>query len=76
VNAAAEEIYQAVDEDANIIFGASVDESVGPELVVTVVATGFPSHLGSNGVFTVDGASTGNEHGKISAEVSFSCLCD
>lgn len=34
-------IYQLVDKDANIIFGTSVDESLGDEVVITVVATGF-----------------------------------
>jgi cell division protein FtsZ len=29
------------DEDANIIFGAVIDESMGEEIRVTVIATGF-----------------------------------
>ena len=48
VNAAAEEIYQAVDEDANIIFGALIDESFGSEMAVTVIATGFPDNNKNN----------------------------
>lgn len=42
INAAAEVIYEAVDPDANIIFGAHIDDSFGPEMSITIVATGFP----------------------------------
>jgi cell division protein FtsZ len=41
VNAAAEIISNAADENANIIFGAVIDESVEGVVRVTVVATGF-----------------------------------
>jgi len=41
VNEAAEVIYNAVDPDANIIFGAVIDEKLQDEVVVTVIATGF-----------------------------------
>ena len=34
-------IEQAVDKDANIIFGAVVDERLKYEVVITVIATGF-----------------------------------
>ncbi len=34
-------IEQAVDKDANIIFGAVVDERLKDEVVITVIATGF-----------------------------------
>jgi len=34
-------IQQAADDDANIIFGSVIDESMGDELKVTVIATGF-----------------------------------
>jgi cell division protein FtsZ len=44
INAAAEVIYDAVDANANIIFGALVDESLtGGEIAITVIATGFPN---------------------------------
>ncbi|GJD09052.1 Cell division protein FtsZ [Galdieria sulphuraria] len=42
INAAAEVIYEAVDLNANIIFGALVDDSMENELSITVIATGFP----------------------------------
>jgi cell division protein FtsZ len=41
VNEAAEIIHSAADADANIIFGAVIDEALGDELRVTVIGTGF-----------------------------------
>lgn len=41
VNAAAEIIYEAVDPNANIIFGAVIDERLQGEVRITVIATGF-----------------------------------
>ncbi len=38
---AAEMIKRAAHEDANIIFGAVIDESMGDEIRITVIATGF-----------------------------------
>ncbi len=34
-------IQEAADDDANIIFGSVIDESMGDEIKVTVIATGF-----------------------------------
>lgn len=47
INAAAEVIYAAVDQNANIIFGALVDDSMAGEIAITVIATGFPTDLES-----------------------------
>jgi cell division protein FtsZ len=41
VNEAAELIQQSADPEANIIFGADIDESMGDALRITVIATGF-----------------------------------
>jgi len=41
VNEAASLIQEEADEEANIIFGAVVDESMGDEVRITVIATGF-----------------------------------
>src|SRR5580658_7045279 len=41
VNEAAEIVQSAADQNANIIFGAVVDDSLGEEVRVTVIATGF-----------------------------------
>jgi len=41
VNAAAEIIYEVVDPNANIIFGAVIDDKMQGEIRITVIATGF-----------------------------------
>jgi len=41
VNEAAEVIASAADAEANVIFGAVIDESLGDQMRVTVIATGF-----------------------------------
>ena len=41
VNEAAELVTEAADEDANIIFGAVINEDFNDELRITVIATGF-----------------------------------
>jgi len=41
VNEAAEVIASAADVDANLIFGAVIDEELGEQMRVTVIATGF-----------------------------------
>lgn len=41
VKTAAELVEEAADADANIIIGAIVDESMGNEIQITVIATGF-----------------------------------
>jgi len=49
INAAAEVIYEAVDPNANIIFGALIDDSMQGDIAITVIATGFPSSPGQEG---------------------------
>ncbi|MEA5068334.1 MAG: cell division protein FtsZ, partial [Christensenellaceae bacterium] len=41
INEAAQLITQAADPEANIIFGAGIDESLKDEVHITVIATGF-----------------------------------
>jgi len=41
INEAAELISSAADPDANIIFGAVIDEKLQDDIVITVIATGF-----------------------------------
>jgi cell division protein FtsZ len=41
VNTASTIIREAADEDANIIFGAVIDENLRDEMKITVIATGF-----------------------------------
>lgn len=45
VNKAAELISQAVDGDANFIFGAVIDERLQDEIRITVIATGFDGQV-------------------------------
>lgn len=44
VNEAADQVKQAADPDANIIFGAVINEELGDEIRITVIATGFEKH--------------------------------
>jgi cell division protein FtsZ len=44
IDEAAKTITDAVDPDANIIFGAVLDESLEDDLLITAVATGFDSN--------------------------------
>jgi cell division protein FtsZ len=41
VNEAAEVVTSAADQNANVIFGAVIDDSLTDEVRVTVIATGF-----------------------------------
>jgi len=41
VSAAASIIYQKAHEDANIILGSVIDNTLGDEIIITVIATGF-----------------------------------
>jgi cell division protein FtsZ len=43
VDEAAKIISQAADSDANIIFGATIDETMRDQMKITVIATGFDS---------------------------------
>ena len=48
VNTAAELVQRSVDPEANIIFGAVIDESLDEDIVITVIATGFEKEPGMN----------------------------
>ena len=41
MNEAAQVVTSAADQNANVIFGAVIDESLADEVRVTVIATGF-----------------------------------
>src|ERR1700739_907210 len=45
VNVASTLIQNAAHEDANIIFGAVLDEAMGDEVKITVIATGFRDQM-------------------------------
>ncbi len=48
INDAAEIIRRMVDPEANIIFGAAIDESMADEVQITVIATGFDAGAASS----------------------------
>nr|MBA3436935.1 cell division protein FtsZ [Thermoleophilaceae bacterium] len=54
VNDAAEIIQSAADQNSNIIFGAVVDDGMGDQVRVTVIATGFDGRAQSGPLFTED----------------------
>ncbi|HMX63159.1 MAG TPA: cell division protein FtsZ, partial [Candidatus Sumerlaeota bacterium] len=45
VNEATQMVHEAADPDAEIIFGAVIDESMTDQLRVTIIATGFPDDV-------------------------------
>jgi cell division protein FtsZ len=49
VNEASSIIREAADEDANIIFGAVIDETMHDEMKITVIATGFDKESADSG---------------------------
>jgi cell division protein FtsZ len=49
VNEASSIIREAADEDANIIFGAVIDENLRDEMKITVIATGFDKEIAAIG---------------------------
>jgi cell division protein FtsZ len=49
VSEAADAVYEVVDPNANIIFGAVIDERLQGELRITVIATGFNGALRRGG---------------------------
>jgi cell division protein FtsZ len=52
ISVAASIVADHSDDDANIIFGAVVDEGLGDEMRVTVIAAGFEGERGSTGTYT------------------------
>ncbi|MBU5484960.1 cell division protein FtsZ [Clostridium sp. MSJ-11] len=68
INEAAEIVQQAADPDANIIFGAVIDESLKDEIRITVIATGFEQ---DKSIAKEKGASTINtKAGKTNSEAA------
>mmetsp|Transcript_23875 Transcript_23875/g.53438 ORF Transcript_23875/g.53438 Transcript_23875/m.53438 type:complete len:497 (-) Transcript_23875:140-1630(-) len=59
VNRAARLIYDSVEEDANVIFGALIDENLEDSISITVLATGFADNTKQNLEFLNDVVSGG-----------------
>jgi cell division protein FtsZ len=49
VNEAAEVVTSAADQNANVIFGAVIDDAMGDDIRVTVIATGFGANARRRG---------------------------
>ncbi|KPU28314.1 cell division protein FtsZ [Caloranaerobacter sp. TR13] len=69
VNEAADLIKQAVDPDANIIFGAVVDESLKDDIKITVIATGFDHNKKESGVKNINKKLEDKNNVKANSEV-------
>jgi cell division protein FtsZ len=69
VNEAAEVVTSAADPNANIIFGAVIDEAMGDEVRVTVIATGFGGQRRRRRAASETVAGAGASAGEESLEV-------
>lgn len=69
VNRAARLIYDSVEEDANVIFGALIDESLGDSISITVLATGFADVSGEFGGVAKTALSDPNELNDVKKEM-------
>ncbi|MHB1697413.1 MAG: cell division protein FtsZ [bacterium] len=56
VNEAAEKIRSEAHPDANIIFGAVIDEALGDSMMLTVIATGFGTEVRPVSLVSVNGS--------------------
>src|ERR1700722_1970999 len=65
VNEAAEIVQSAADSDSNIIFGAVIDDGMGDDVRVTVIATGFDRGRGTRGPGTSPRASRGRRDREV-----------
>ncbi len=52
VHEASDVIYSAVDPEAHIIFGSVIDEKLGDEIMITVIATGFQPNSSKTNIVT------------------------
>ena len=57
VNEASTLIQNAAHEEANIIFGAVLDETMGDDVKITVIATGFRQDMPQRGSSSIEGRS-------------------
>ena len=72
VNTAAELVQRSVDPEANIIFGAVIDETLDEDIVITVIATGFEKNndiLGSSSVSSIVDKAWGEKLNSIPVSV-------
>jgi len=67
VNEAAEIVHNAAHQDANLIFGAVVDEAFGDRVSVTVIATGFDQRLANQRRAERTGTVTDTQEDEVAA---------
>lgn len=61
VHQAADVIYNSVEPNANILFGSVIDDSLGDEIRITVIATGFSTNSESNASTLISSLSENTE---------------
>lgn len=87
INAAAETITAAADPSANVIFGATINDDIEGEVIVTVVATGFdasyfgrstkqPSSVMSHSDLPSDDVTTSNDTASSSSHTDYNAVAD
>ena len=59
INEAASLVQESAHSDANIIFGTVIDDSLGDEVRVTVIAAGFDANSGNRRPIIIGEATTG-----------------
>jgi cell division protein FtsZ len=65
VNEAAEVVTGHADANANVIFGAVIDESLGEDVRVTVIATGFGGRPRRRRIETPTAVTTGSQESAV-----------
>ena len=68
MNAAAEVIHGVAHQDANIIFGTVIDDEMGDEVKVTVIAAGFDRLDGPQGGLSIGGEAPATRITELFAE--------
>jgi cell division protein FtsZ len=70
VNEASSIIRESADDDANIIFGAVIDESLRDEMRITVIATGFDKESADTSTTHASAAATPPRYVQSSPDLS------
>lgn len=71
IEQASELVHQLVSDDADIIFGTSIDPSLGDEVVITIVATGFEGSASKANEVEEESAGTSPLFGAVGSASKF-----
>lgn len=71
VDQAAEIAREAADPDANVIFGAAIDESMEDEIKITIIATGFYQNENMQNDFRINNNNSNNQNNQNNKSESF-----